>query len=225
MTDDVDTNDPEAPEIAPFQPSEEWLDAFTKQCTDTMRLDLLEYAKRRARGVGRAGRHVDLGYADDLVADVLADTLFGTLAWDHVTKTLHQHAEDAIRSRTRHDRKRAVRYQHHRIDAPSCAAEKRATYGLVEASIQQDRNDETAETALFATEVFTKVRELAAGDADVLTYLDALAAGTHTRADIIESTNMTPKTFRNARDRLGRLIEQLDHNVVPTARQARGVRA
>ena len=53
-----------------------------------MRLDLREYAKRRARGVGRAGGHVDDGYVDDLVADALADTLFGVVAWDHVAKVL-----------------------------------------------------------------------------------------------------------------------------------------
>ena len=225
MTERVDTTEATGPEVAPFQPSEEWLDAFTKQCTDTLRLDLRAYAKRRARGVGRAGGHVDDGYLDDLVADALADTLFGVVAWDHTAKPLYQHAEDTIRYRTRHDRKRAVRYQHKRIDAPSCAAEKQATYGLVEASMRQDHGGETAETAIFATEVFAQVRGLAVGDADVLTYLDALAAGTYTRADIMEATKMSPKTFRNARDRLGRLVEQLDQQVVATARQPRGAHA
>jgi len=225
MTERVDTTETTAPEVAPFQPSEEWIDAFTKQCTEAMRLDLREYAKRRARGVGRAGGHVDDGYVDDLVADALADTLFGVVAWDHAAKPLYQHAEDTIRYRTRHDRKRAVRYQHKRIDAPSCAAEKQATYGLVEASLRQDHGDETTETAIFASEVFAQVRELAAGDTDVLAYLDALAVGTYARADIMETTNMSPRAFRNARDRLGRLIEQLDQEVVATARQPRGVRA
>lgn len=212
-------------EISPFQPGEEWIDAFTNQCTDAMRLDLRTYARRRARGVGRAGGHVDDGYVDDLVADALADTLFGVVAWDHIAKPLYQHAEDTIRYRTRHDRKRAVRYPHRRIDSPLSAAEQQATYGLVEASLRRDHGGDTAETAIFATEVVAQLRELAAGDVDVLRYLDAIAGGEHSRTEIMETTKMAAKTFRNARDRLGRLVEQLDHHVVAKARQSRGVRA
>jgi hypothetical protein len=76
MTDGIDMVDASEPEPAPFRPSEEWIDAFKKQCTDAMRLDLRAYAGRRARGVGRAGAHVDDSYANDLVANALADTLF-----------------------------------------------------------------------------------------------------------------------------------------------------
>ena len=214
-----------AADVAQFQPTEEWLDEFTKQCTAAMRLDLREYAKRRAWGVGRAGGHVDDGYVDDLVADALADTLFGVVAWDHAVKPLYQHVEDTIRYRTRHDRKRAVRYQHKRIDAPTSAAERHVTYGMVEASLRRDHGGETAETAIFAQEVLAQIRALAAGDRDVLRYLDAIADGAHSRIEIMEATSMSSKAFRNARDRLGRLTEQLDQQVVATARPHRGVRA
>src|SRR5438105_3804584 len=225
MTDGMDMVDASKPETAPFRPSEEWIDAFKKQCTDAMRLDLRAYAGRRARGVGRAGAHVDDSYADDLVADALADTLFGEVTWDPNAKTLYQHAEDTIRYRTRHDRHRAKRFKHNRIDAPTSAAEQRATRGSIEASMMLDHNGETAESAIFATEVLTKVRELAASDPSILRYLDAIVAGAQTRAEIMETTKMSLKTFRNTRDRLGRLVEQLDQQVVASARLPRGARA
>lgn len=225
MTEGTDMTDGLEPEPAPFQPTEEWIDAFKKQCTEAMRLDLREYARRRARGVGRAGAHVDDSYADDLVANAIADTLFGVVAWDPNAKTLYQHGEDTIRYRTRHDRHRAKRFKHRRIDAPTSAAEQQATYGLLETSLQHDQSGGTAETAIFANEVLTQVRELAAGDPPVLRYLDAIVAGAQTRTEIMEATKMTTKTFRNTRDRLGRLIEQLDQQVVASARYPRGVRA
>src|SRR5689334_24220525 len=122
MTEGTDMTDGLEPEPAPFQPTEEWIDAFKKQCTEAMRLDLREYARCRARGVGRAGAHVDDSYADDLVANAIADTLFGEVTWEPNAKPLYQHCEDTIRYRTRHDRKRATRFKHRRIDAPSSAA-------------------------------------------------------------------------------------------------------
>ena len=86
-------------------------------------MSALRYAARRARGVGAAGAHVDEFYAEELVADVLGDTLLGVIAWDPSTTVLSQHVQDAIRSRTWHDRKRARKYQHHRMDLPSIASE------------------------------------------------------------------------------------------------------
>lgn len=213
------------PAPVPFLPSEEWIDAFKTQCTDAMRMDLRTYARRRGRGVGRAGAYVDDSYADDLVANALADTLFGVVAWEPSAKTLYQHAEDTIRYRTRHDRHRAKRFRHERLDAPTSAAERRATGGLVEAALKQDHNDASAQTAIFANEVLTRVRELASGDDDVLLYLDAIVAGAQSRSEIMEATKMSAKTFRNTRDRLGRLVEQLDQQVVTAARQPRGARA
>ena len=191
-----------------FQPSEEWIDAFKTQCTDALRLDLRAYARRRARGVGRAGARVDDAYADDLVANALADTLFGTVAWDPAGKTLHQHAEDTIRYRTRHDRQRARRFSHAHLEQDAIG---------IEASL---------DASIFAAEVIAQIRALAAGDRPVLAFLDAISAGAQKRTEIMEATRMSLKTFRNARDRLTRLVDELDHRVVAAARNLpRGARA
>ena len=50
--------------------------------------------------------------------------------------------------------------------------------------------------------------------------LDAYAAGAKTRDDIKSFAKMGPKTYRNARDRLGRLVEQLDQQTGAALRQA-----
>lgn len=159
------------------------------------------------------------------MADALADTLFGLVAWDPSAKPLYEHARDTIRYRTRDDRKHAKRYQVKRMDAPRTSGELRATRGLVEASLQQDRAAESADTAILASEVLEQLRQLAASDPPVLRYLDALVAGAQTRTEIIEATGLSPKAFRNTRDRLGRLVVQLDQHTATAARYARGARA
>lgn len=212
-------------DVLPFHPAEEWIDGFKAQCTEAMRLDLRSYARCRAKGVGRAGAHVDDAYADDLVADALADTLFGVIAWEPSAKTLYQHCEDTIRYRTRDDRKHARRYQVKRIDAPRSSGELKATRGLVEASMRRDHAAESAETTLFASEVLAHVRRLAASDPPVLRYVDAIMAGAQTRTEIMEAAGLSTKAFRNTRDRLGRLVAQLDQRVATAVRYSRGARA
>ena len=73
---------------------------------------------------------------------------------------------------------------------------------------------------MFANEVLAKLRELAANDVPVTNMLDAYAAGAKTRDDIKSFAKMGPKTYRNARDRLGRLVEQLDQQTGAALRQA-----
>ncbi len=209
---------------ARFQPSEEWIEDFAKQCTDRMRLDLREYAQWRARGVRRMGGNVSSTYADEMVADAIADTLCGVVDWRHDAKSLYQHLEDTIKYRTRHHRKHAEHYKHDRIDAADSSADRRATRGVLEASMLHDRSGATADDAIFAGEVLDHLRALAANDPPVLRYLGAMVAGSTTRAEIMEATGMGMKTFRNARDRLGRMVDQLDQET-GASRNQRGVRA
>jgi hypothetical protein len=224
VTDTINTDPITDRETAPFQPTEEWIDAFQAQCTDKLRLDLRAYARYRARGVRRVGGLGDDAYADDLVADALADTLFGVVAWDPSAKSLYDHARDTIRYRTRDDRKHAKRYQVKRMDAMR-TGDARATRGLVEASLQQDHAAESPDTAILASEVLDQLRALATGDPPVLRYLDALVAGASTRPEIMEIAGLSMKAFRNTRDRLGRLVAQLDQRCATTASYLRGARA
>jgi len=203
-----------------FLPNEAWIESFTNQCNDALRIATKHFAMRRLRGVGKVGGHVDDYAAQELVQDAIDDTLFGVLAWDPTAKSLRQHLEDAIHSRTRHDYNRAKRYRHARIDAFDRDSEGLGARGELEASLQQDRDDVEPASAIFASEVIEQVRELAADDKLVLRFLDALVAGARSRADILHFTKMSLKTYRNARARLRRLVEQLDNQTVAPLRKA-----
>ncbi|MEJ7598507.1 MAG: hypothetical protein WKG01_11405 [Kofleriaceae bacterium] len=207
-------------EAAPITPDEAWIDAFTKQCTEELRLDAKEYAKRRTYGIGKAGAHVDAYTAEELVADALGDTLLGVLAWDPSAKSLYQHVEDAVRSRTRHERKRARRFQHHRIDAPATLHEQKTTLGEIDTSMRAERGDADTTSMMFAIQVIDQLREIAAGDPLVLRFLDAVIAGARGGADIMHTATLSAKQYRNARDRLRRLAEQLDTQTMIALRHA-----
>ena len=198
------------PDHQAFTPDEAWIDAFKEQCTDELRLAAKRFALRRLRGVGKTGRAVGDDDAKDLVQDAIADTLFGILTWDPSAKTLKQHVEDAITCRARREYKRTKKYRHERMDVLQPSAERSSVRSEMEASLQMDRDDETAEEVVFGDEVVNKLREMASGDALALRFLDAIVAGAKSRADIMEFAKMSLKTYRNARARLRRLVDQLD---------------
>lgn len=142
------------------------------------------YAKWRARSVRKANNgYLEETYAEDLVAGILTDTLAGQKnRWNPGKKSLYQHVEDMIRRRTYHDRKRALRFKHDRIDAPKSTTEQVMTRAMVQASLMQDQPDETAESAIHAQQVIAQLRALAADDKRVLQYLDAIVALSIVRA-------------------------------------------
>lgn len=67
----------------PFVPSEAWIDAFDAQCTDAMIKRLQRFAAAWARILGGEYAANDADYADELVQNVLTDTMEGVLRWDH----------------------------------------------------------------------------------------------------------------------------------------------
>jgi hypothetical protein len=158
------------PVTVPFSPDEAWLEAFASQCTHKMRLKAKRYAARRARGVGKAGGHVDDYYVRELVEDALADTVIGVVAWDPAAATLEGHVLDVIKSRTRHDRVRAHRFRRASFDVPEGSYAR----AEIESSMPQGRETEHGE-ARFALEVLMQLQRLAHGDPHVLRLLDAIA--------------------------------------------------
>lgn len=207
-------DEPPKNERPPFQPTEAWIDAFDAQFTGKLKTDMKSFARWRGRSIRNVGGEGDEKYAEDMVAGVIMDTLQGAVTWDPARKSLYQHVRDTIEWRTRNDYQRAKRYRRERMDAPVNDAEKRATRGLVEASLAQDAEDVSAESAIFASEIIAQLRGRAAGDKRVVAYLDAIVAGARTAADIMEHAKMSKRTFRNARDRLARLVEQIDHELI-----------
>jgi hypothetical protein len=103
----------------PFWPkslSEDWIEAFAKECTEQLYEDARRFAAWRAGPVRRAGGVADDYYVRELVQNVLSDTAAGVRRWDPSAQTLREHVWDAIRSRSNHDRVRAERYRHLLVD-------------------------------------------------------------------------------------------------------------
>lgn len=196
-------------EVAPFMPDEAWLDAFTKQCTNEMRLNALRYATRRTQYIARVGGQPDSDYARTTVQDVITDTMLGTLKWEPAVKPLLQHVLDSIRYRTRDDRKRAARYREHRIDAFDTSTETADTRSAYEASLVIERGVRSAHEEVAHGELLTQLRAAAADDKTLIAFIDAVLDGARTRNEIMEIAKLSFKAYRTARSRLQRIMQNL----------------
>jgi hypothetical protein len=214
------TNTAKGAESAEYSPSEAWIEEFKRQCTNELRLAMKRFALRKLFGIGRYGGAVDDDAAAELVQNILGDAMLGTRIWDPAKKTLRQHVEDVIHSRAYHMRKHAKKYRHERIDAFDPGAEQHAARGELEASIQMDRGEDDLESLVYANHVIDDLRELANGDQRVIRFLDAHVAGARTREDIMHAAKMSTRTFRTARDRVRKVVEQLDNRTIAPLRRA-----
>lgn len=196
-----------------FTPSEEWIDAFEAQNTQELRKRALRFARSRARMVARAGGRGDDLYVSELVQDVLTDTLFGVLSWDPAAISLEGHVFGAIKCRTKNERIRALRFRHQSLDAPSVIAE-------VESSLAADGTPvPSAESLMFSAEVLDHLRGLAERDTVILRIVDAIAQGASAPSEIMAVAKMNEATYKKARLRLSRLVEQLSNHVLLGARR------
>jgi hypothetical protein len=208
-------------EPAPFMASEGWIEAFEHQNTDDMRKRAKRFARSRARHVARVGGRGDDLYVAELVHDVLTDTLFGILSWDPAVVPLEVHVFGAIRCRTKNDRIRALRFRHHSIDAVGAgdsATAMSAAMCEVETSLAASHSAPSPESLTFTGEVLEHVRGLAADDRDILRIIDAIELGATEPAEIMSVASMSEKTYKKARLRLGRVVEQLSNHVLLGAR-------
>jgi hypothetical protein len=198
-----------------FSPSEEWIEAFDQQNTDDLRKRLQRFARSRARVVARAGGRADELYVAELVHDALTDTLLGVLAWDPAVVTLEAHVFGAVRCRTKNDRIRARRFRHQSIDAADAAG----VMSEVESTLAASQQAPSPESLAFSAEVIAQLRDLAGNDRDLQRIADAIAQGATTPREIMSVGKLSEKTWRKARLRLARVVEQLSNHVLLGARQ------
>jgi hypothetical protein len=198
-----------------FSPSEEWIEAFDHQNTEELRKRVVRFARSRARFVARAGGRGDEQYAAELVHDALTDTLLGVLAWDPAVVTLEAHVFGAVRGRTKNDRIRALRFRHHSIDAADAAG----VMSEVESTLAATQPAPSSESLAFSAEVIEQLRKLAGDDRDLHRIADAIASGATTPREIMSVGKLSEPTWRKARLRLARVVEQLSNHVLLGARQ------
>jgi len=204
-----------ADEQAPFEPSEQWIEAFEAQNTDELRKRAHRFARSRARFVARAGGRVDELYAAELVHDVLTDTLFGVLTWDPAVVSLETHLFGAVRSRTKNDRLRALRFRHQSLDASDSAA----VMCEVETSLAATRSTPSPESLTFSAEVIAQLRALAGDDVEIHRIVDAVEAGASAPREIMSVGQLSEKSWRKARLRLARVVDELSNHVLLGARR------
>lgn len=200
---------------APFVPSEQWIEAFTSQVTAEDFHDAMwRYAERRGRMVQHLRKLDPEAYARDLVQEILDDTMYGRIAWDPVRVDLRKHVYDAIKSRSRHHYRRALRLRHFSL------AEARTNRLVDEASIAGtlETELERAERLESITAVVAAVRERAGDDVEVQRLLDAYEQGIANRSKILEVAGLTKLQYDAGRKRLDRLLEELPSQLINRAR-------
>lgn len=209
------TNHDDGVAPAPFNPSEEWIEAFENQNTDELRKRALRFARARARFVSRAGGRTDELYVSELVHDTLTDTLLGVLTWDPATVSLETHVFGTIRGRTKNDRLRALRFRHQSIDA----ADAGAVMCEVEATLASAQSAPSPESLTFSAEVLDLLRKLAGDDVEIHRIVDAIEAGASAPREIMSVGKLSEKSWRKARLRMARIVDQLSNHVLLAARR------
>jgi hypothetical protein len=185
-------------------------EAFLEQATDELRRAARHYARGRAAMVRRAGGRIDHLYADELVADALADTWIGTqVSWDPTRRTLLEHIRYLIRSRAWKDRESARQRPHVSIDWDSVAA------------IEANEPNWHAASQLacpplmgrVTTALITELQGLASDDEEVLAILGAWRAGLSDREDVLDYTGLSAEAYRNARARVTYLLRKVPQGI------------
>lgn len=193
---------------SPWRPSDSWIDAFARQCTEQLYDEARRFAAWRASAVGKEGGLADDYYARELVQNAFSDTLAGVLRWDPTAETLQEHVWDAIRTRTNHDRMRAKRYRHEPIDVFDPEA-PRELLGEIEVALEDRASSTSPEIATLTAEWLAELREHAPPASAVGRMLDAFEAGATTMADVMHHTGMLEREYDAARLRLDRLVQKL----------------
>jgi hypothetical protein len=205
--------------IVPAVQTDEWLREFEAQATTELYEKATRYATERARQIAEVGGHVDDDYVHEVVQAAFADTYIGTLTWTPCA-SLEQHVIHAIKSRTRHDRERAMERRHVSLNLQ----ESTPLVEEVEASLSaaQAGTVATAAARALASASMAVLRALASGrhDEDVLRLLDAFDDGVFAKQDILARTGISMRRYRNARNRLARYVQQLPADVRDAAENA-----
>jgi len=193
-----------APLPAVVWPSEPWRAAFRAQAT----ADLMARALRWAEGEAVRGRIVNQALAwdpEDVVQQLLAATVGGTLRWRPDLVSLGAHLRDKIRLTGRRARRRCA------VNLPRLAAldiaEVEETDGAdAEALVGDDEGRLVVRDVARRCEA--QIAMLAAGDPEVLLVLSAMPEA-ETEAELADATGLSAPKVRAAKRRMRRLATRL----------------
>lgn len=193
-----------------FLPSEEWREEFEKQATTKLIDRMYRAARSRLRLFAGPTGHVDSADVEDIVMGVLGDTLKGKLFWNPEKESLENCLLDAIKFRVRNRWEKEQRRKHDPIEEDDDArsvAEQAAAGATVPAApaagVRQLRIKAVYD------DVIAALRPRCVGQPRVLELLELYMDGVTERDDVLRESGMSEREYKNARERLGRLVQDL----------------
>ncbi len=200
-----------------FVPTEAWIEAFTEQVADADTYEAMKrYGIRRGLMLANVRKIEPAAYAVEIVQDIIDDTLEGRIAWDPDRVSLRKHVLDAIKSRSRHAYRKALREVHVSLEDLG----ERVLDAQV-ATRTRENEAELADRKRAMSSIFAIIRERTHDDVEVQLLLDAYERGAEERASVLSLGTLTKLQYDAARKRLDRLIETLPNLLMSSAKRSR----
>jgi uncharacterized coiled-coil protein SlyX len=204
----------DAPRVVRFIPSESWIENFDKQCTEPLLKRARRYATLRAQDLGweqpSAGPHDP----DEVVDNIVRDTLAGVLRWDPDVRDFDQHLFDAVRKRITRYARRISEYPHESLDAIDHTG-RSPVMAAVEMQLRLDGPGDVLDTRVRIAETVACLRKLARRKPLVLRLLTAFERRATEQEDVMREANMTLAEYKTARRQLARFVERLPSHLKP----------
>jgi hypothetical protein len=197
-----------------FVPSEHWIENFDTQCTKLLLKRARRYAAQRAQDLGWEMPGAGAYDPDELVDNILRDTLAGVLRWDPERRGFARHLYDAVRSRVDRYAKRMAPYPHESVDAVDSAGRSHVM-AEIEAQLLADAPEATFDTSLRVDETMHSLQRLARRKPLVRRLLAAFELRVTEKEDVMHLMHLTDAEYDNARRQLARLVALLPRHLKP----------
>jgi hypothetical protein len=194
--------------------SEYWMEQFKAQCTERLLEKARSFATKRARDLGWEMPGPGIYDPDELVDNIVKETLAGVITWNPQKQDFDRFLYDAVRVRVMRHAKRAMRRPHESIDALDAEGESPA---MAEIETQLLAENATPETVERVEQVVSSLHELARSKPLVQRLLDAFKRNAFTKDEVMLAANLSSAEYHNARRQLGRLVDQLPDHLRPRA--------
>jgi hypothetical protein len=200
-------------------PERLWRTQFDRQLTDEVTERVLKQTIALIRRLERRTPWRDQLGPDDRLNSVILKMLDGRRKWDFERVDLERFLLWAIAGDLTHEIEHGKRFRHDSLDDDRLDQEE----------LERETAESMADERVVKTEVPKEVwwskfvdqmREHAKGDVAVLAMVDAYCAGKFERRDVMGHTRLTTKQYHAAYQRLLRVAQKIDADVLAMITQA-----
>ena len=202
------------PPVGQFVPSEQWIEKFDEQCTEVLLKRARRYAALRAQDLGWEMPSAGAYDPDELVDNIVKDTLAGALRWEPHVRDFDQHLYDAVRSRVTRYAKRAAQYPHESMDAIDHTGTS-PVMAAVEMQLRVEAPEPPLDTRVRLAETLASLRKLGHRKPLVQRLLTAFEHRVTDEEEVMRVAKMTSTEYDIARRQLARLVERLPRHLKP----------